>query len=118
MGQGLEPDKDHSFQLQAMWISLTQKRIDVVAYRPHEIWIIEVKDRPTVAVIGQLLSYQILYGIDYSPVARTIPCLIAGVVEADIETVLVHFGIRFWDLSDDHHWMVDHSGRAIGPLKP
>ncbi|MBA7569123.1 hypothetical protein ES708_10861 [subsurface metagenome] len=117
VGQGLEPDKDQSYQLQQMWVSLTRKRIDVVGYRPGEIWLIEVKDRPTVAVIGQCLSYQILYGIDFSPATPPIPCLVAGSIEADIETVLVYFGIRYWDLSDDHHWMVDHAGRPIQPLE-
>lgn len=116
VGQGLEPDKDHTYQLQMMWVSLTQKRIDVVGYRPGEVWLIEVKDRPTVAVIGQCLSYQILYGIDFNPPSPPIPCLIAGSIEADIETVLQHFSIRYWDLSDDHHWMVDHSGRPIDAL--
>ncbi len=116
VGQGLEPDKDHSFQLQEMWVSLTQKRIDVVGYRPGEVWLIEVKDRPTTAAVGQALSYQILYQADYSPAAPPIPCIIAGSIEPDIETVLVHFGVRFWDLSDDHHWLVDLSGRPIQPL--
>jgi len=116
VGQGLEPDKDHSFELQQMWVSLTKKRIDVVGYRPHEVWLIEVKDRPTVAVIGQCLSYKILYDIDYSPVARTVPCLVAGSIEPDIETVLRAWDIRFYDLSDGHHWLVDHSGRPLEPL--
>jgi len=116
VGQGLVPDKDSPYPMQAMWISLTRKRIDVVGYRPGETWLIEVKDRPTVAVIGQCLSYQILYRADYSPAAPPIPCLIAGSIEADIETVLTHFDIRYWDLSDGHHWMVDHSGHPINPL--
>jgi hypothetical protein len=116
VGQGLEPDKDADYQLQKMWITLTRKRIDVVAYRPGEVWLIEVKDRPTVAVIGQCLSYEILYRIDYGRVAPTIPCLIAGHIEADIETVLVHYGIRFWDLSDDHHWFTNRFGRPLEAL--
>jgi len=116
VGQGLEPDKDQPYPIQMMWINLTQKRIDVVGYRPSEVWLIEVKDRPTVAVIGQCLSYQILYGIDYNPATPPIPCLIAGSIEPDIETILQHFNIRFYDLSDGHHWMVDHSGRPIKPL--
>ena len=116
VGQGLEPDKDHSFELQQMWIGLTQKRIDVVGYRPGEVWLIEVKDRPTTAAIGQCLSYKILYEVDFGPLTPPIPCLVAGAIEADIETVLLNFGVRFWDLSDDHHWLVDRLGRPIGPL--
>ncbi|MBA7552356.1 hypothetical protein ES705_44917 [subsurface metagenome] len=118
VGQGLEPDKDHSFELQQMWVSLTQKRIDVVGYRPGEVWLIEVKDRPTTAAIGQALSYKILYERDYGLLSLVVPCLVAGSIEPDIETVLRSFDIRFYDLSDGHHWLVDHSGRAIGSLKP
>ena len=84
VGQGLEPDKDQDYPLQQMWIGLTQKRIDVVGYRPGEIWLIEVKDRPTVAVIGQCLSYQTLYGIDYSPATPTISCLVADLGPAAV----------------------------------
>lgn len=116
VGKGLEPEKDLPYQLTKMWISLTQKRIDVIGYRPGETWLIEVKDRPTTAVIGQCLSYKILYEADHGSAIPTIPCLIAGVIEPDIETVLVHFDIRFWDLSDDHHWMVDRLGHPITTL--
>ncbi len=118
VGQGLEPDKDQSFELQQMWVSLTQKRIDVVGYRPGEVWLIEVKDRPTTAAIGQALSYKILYERDYGLLSLVVPCLVAGSIEPDIETVLRSFDIRFYDLSDDHHWLVDHSGQAIESLKP
>lgn len=117
VGQGLEPNKDSPYPMQAMWISLTRKRIDVVGYRPGEVWLIEVKDRPTVAVIGQCLSYKLLYDTDYHPATPPIPCLVAGSIEPDIETVLIHFGIRFWDLSDGHYWLPGLSGRPIQPLK-
>ncbi|GAI89752.1 unnamed protein product, partial [marine sediment metagenome] len=43
VGQGLEPDKDQSFQLQEMWIGLTQKRIDVVGVTS----MLESRDRST-----------------------------------------------------------------------
>lgn len=117
VGQGLEPEKDQPYQLQMMWVSLTQKRVDVVGYRPGEVWVIEVKDRPTTAVIGQCLSYKILYDIDFNPPTPPIPCLIAGSIDQDIETVLTHFDIRFFDLSDGHHWLVDLQGQPIQPLK-
>lgn len=117
VGAGLEPDRDQPYPLQTMWIGLTQKRIDVVGYRPGEIWLIEVKDRPTTAAVGQALSYQILYQADYNPIHPPIPCIIAGSIEPDIELVLVHFGVRFWDLSDDHHWLVDASGHPLQPLE-
>jgi len=44
-----------------LWKKLTQKRIDVVAERPGQTWIIEIMERPGLAAVGQLIGYQHLY---------------------------------------------------------
>lgn len=111
VGIGLEPDKDAPYAYQMMWTKLTQKRIDVIGYLPKTTWLIEVKDRPTVAAVGQVIGYTILYQIDHPNALPIIPAIIAGVIEPDIETVCRHLGIRFYDLSDGHHWLFD-------PLNP
>lgn len=110
VGQGLEPDPDSPYPNQVMWTHITQKRIDVLAYRPTSTWLIEVKDRPTVAAIGQVISYSILYQADFTPSLPIIPCLIAGIIEPDIEALCRALDIRFYDLSDDHHWLSDPRG--------
>lgn len=43
---------------QATWKALTQKRIDVLADRLDQTWIIEIVERPGLASVGQLIGYQ------------------------------------------------------------
>jgi len=100
VGEGLAPDKRAPYPIQQMWTTLTQKRIDVVGFRPTELWLIEVKDRATVATLGQILSYLHLFNIQYRPVRLTRPVIIAGSIEPDIETILSHYCITWYDLSD------------------
>ncbi len=118
VGQGLPASIDNPVAMATMWSALTQKRIDVVGYRSDSIWLIEVKDRPTLGAIGQALSYPILYRIDANPALPIIPCLISRVIEPDIETVAIHYGIRFYDLSDDHHFMTLPGGRNLFFVSP
>ncbi|MGH9717630.1 MAG: hypothetical protein ACRD4R_13015 [Candidatus Acidiferrales bacterium] len=58
VGQGITPPAYLSAAEQAQWKALTQKRIDVLADRLDQTWIIEIVDRPGLASIGQLIGYQ------------------------------------------------------------
>ncbi|KKL15815.1 hypothetical protein LCGC14_2501820 [marine sediment metagenome] len=118
VGEGLEPTPATRPNLQGMWLSLTQKRIDVVGYHGNEIWLIEIKDRPMTASVGQVLSYDVLYAKDYSPATPVILAIIAGIIEPDIETVLRHFKIRFYDLSDDHNFLLSSSNKPLVRSSP
>ena len=118
VGKGLEPGKDQPYPMQIMWMSLTQKRIDVVGHRDKTTWLIEVKDRPTVAAIGQVIGYTILYKIDHPDSLPVIPAIIAGVIEPDIETICRALNIRYFDLSDGHHWLYDPLNAPLEPSQP
>lgn len=107
VGQGLEPDKDAPYPLQAMWTQLTQKRIDVLGYRSKSLWVIEVKDRPGIAAIGQVVGYSILLARELHPCPPLIPCLVSSVIEPDIETCCRSLGINFYDLGDGHCRLID-----------
>lgn len=113
VGHGLKPGPDKPPNIQGMWLSLTQKRIDITGYRENEIWLIEIKDRPMSASIGQIISYDILYRIDFKPQVPIVLCMIGGIIEPDVETVLRHFKIRFYDLSDDHHFLLSSSNKPL-----
>ena len=71
-----------------MAISLTQKRIDVLGFKPGQIWIIEVKRRPGLGAIGQILSYLTLYRKEFKPTQELVPVVVADIVDRDIRTVL------------------------------
>lgn len=57
VGQGIQPPAYLTEQEKALWKSLTQKRIDVVAHRWDSDWIVEIVERPGLASIGQLIGY-------------------------------------------------------------
>lgn len=107
VGQGLAPDKDAPYPLQQMWIRLTQKRIDVLGFRRSSLWVIEVKDRPTVAALGQVIGYTILLARELQPCPPLVPCLVSSIIEPDIETCCRGLHINFYDLSDGHGLLSD-----------
>lgn len=107
VGQGLSPDKDASYPLQQMWIHLTQKRIDVLGFRTKSLWVIEVKDRPTVAALGQVIGYTLLLAKEQGNCPPLIPCLVSSIIEPDIETCCRELHINFYDLSDGHGLLTD-----------
>ena len=108
VGQGLSPDKDAPYPLQRMWTHLTQKRIDVLGFRSNSLWVIEVKDRPTVAAIGQVIGYTILLAKQLDPCPPLIPCIVSSIIEPDIETCCRDLHINFYDLSDGHGHLTDN----------
>ena len=57
------------------FVTLTQKRIDVVAHRPGEIWIIEVRPRADQTALGNLMGYRTLYQRQFSP-AETVKLMV------------------------------------------
>lgn len=57
VGQGLDPGPGATDALREMWRQVTTKRVDVVAHRLNESWIIEVEPRPGLRTLGQLTGY-------------------------------------------------------------
>ena len=57
VGQGIIPPAYLTDQEKQLWVMLTQKRIDVVAERLGETWVIEIVERPGLAAVGQLIGY-------------------------------------------------------------
>jgi hypothetical protein len=61
VGKGITPAADLPEPYRSDAIMLSQKRIDVVGYRPSGIWIIEVKPQASIAALGQVLTYTELF---------------------------------------------------------
>ncbi len=113
VGVGLQPGEDVAPHLQRMWTGLTQKRIDVLAAVEDLLFVIEVKDRPGLAALGQVLGYVALLSDLPHPGQRLIPLIVAAVIEPDVETAIDFYGVRFYDLSDDHNNLIDADGTLI-----
>jgi len=57
VGAGVRPPADLSPAMQRDWWALTALRIDVVAERQDQTWCIEVAERPSAKVLGNLQLY-------------------------------------------------------------
>lgn len=57
VGQGITAPAYLTPDEAGLWKMLTQKRIDVVAERHGETWVIEIVERPGLASVGQLIGY-------------------------------------------------------------
>lgn len=71
----------------------TKKRIDVVAHKPGEVWIIEVKPYASLSAIGQILCYAALYEHDFKPTEKIVKCVVTDVVYPDEAFLFAKFGI-------------------------
>lgn len=60
VGQGLDPGPNASDAMRAMWKAVTTKRIDVVAQRQNQTWVIEIEPRPGARTLGQVVLYMSL----------------------------------------------------------
>lgn len=105
VGVGLPIVGDHSSAVEASWSSITQKRIDVVGYVQDAVALIEVKQRPDLRTLGQILGYMRLYHLAYPDHPEILPIVVAGIIEADTEEIFEHYGVFYFDLSDGHHNM-------------
>lgn len=88
------PHWSDKFTTEASW--LAAKRIDVVGYKPGEIWLIEVKPEAGTAAIGQLVSYLILYRLKFAPAADLICALVTNYLVPDEKVILETLGFRWF----------------------
>jgi hypothetical protein len=76
----------------------SKKRIDVVARRAGEIYIIEVKPYASLSAIGQVLCYSALYKKEFNPTERVIPCIVTDYVYADEAYLFKFYGIEYYSV--------------------
>lgn len=96
VGKGVGRIPGFAAVLQDMAVRLTQKRIDVVAARGLETFIIEIKDRASMAAIGQLLTYRELYEKRYGFGRISGLIIVAESVDPDIKGVIEKFKIKLF----------------------
>ena len=61
VGQGITPDPSHLEAIQTNAARFSRKRIDMIAWQGSQPWIIEVKERVSPSVLGQLQTYRQLW---------------------------------------------------------
>lgn len=98
VGKGIALDPTWDPQIQKDATMLTQRRIDVVAIKGKVYYIIEIKQYPGAACVGQLITYRILYKQKYPdrPTPRLI--LVANKVDRDLITTLEELHISHFEV--------------------
>lgn len=76
VGQGIQAPAYFSEEEAAQWKALTQKRVDVVAERVNQTWVLEIQERADLRALGQLVGYKHLVTA-YRP---TRPVMMLGMI--------------------------------------
>lgn len=92
-GQKID-DPNISPEMLRMWYKVNAKRIDVLAEKEDEIWIIEVTSRPGLRAVGQLATYLVLWLEDPKPAKPAKTVLVCEQLDPDIERTLPVYGMR------------------------
>jgi hypothetical protein len=74
----------------------TQRRIDVVALREGETWIIEIAPAAGMAMLGQVLTYAKLLPESYPLQNRLVLACVVGRITDEDRQVFEGFGIKVW----------------------
>jgi hypothetical protein len=77
VGKGLDPGPTADAEMRRMWFMVTTKRIDVVAERDGETWVIEIEPRPGLRTLGQVVGYLSLLPRFYPVQARLIGAVVS-----------------------------------------
>jgi len=96
VGTGMNPDPEWLPSIQRDAKRLTQYRIDVLAQTTQGLFVIEVKPRPAIGVLGQVLGYMTLFKADFNPSAAVYGAVVAQTIETDLRMLLTAQGITAW----------------------
>jgi hypothetical protein len=76
------------------WYASTAKRIDVIAEKKNEIWIIEVASNPYIRAVGQCITYPFLWKEDPKIIKPVIMALLCYYIDSDLERILKYHKVR------------------------
>lgn len=92
-GQGAPQDPKLPENIQYDGKILTQKKIDVIAYRGDFQYIIEVKPIADTRALGQILTYHALYTKDHPELATVEKMIVCGAIERELDVMFRDNGI-------------------------
>jgi len=98
VGEGIDVRPEWGDEIARMAKLLTQKRIDVVAYRPGEIWIIEVKPHVGTGAYGQIRVYEKLLRQKVGEETVIRLAFVCETIDPDVAKILAAEGITVWQV--------------------
>lgn len=90
LAEEVETDHPHF----PMWLTLLQKRVDVVAWRKGIPWLVEVKPQAGFAALGQALGYCDLWEREKGTQPKPVPCVCCAVCDRDLEATFSRYGVE------------------------
>lgn len=93
-GIGLPVPKGASQMEYKISQGVTRKRIDVICTVKDEIWIVEIKPHANMKALGQIMTYERLFNMEYKTEAIVVPVLLCKTYDPDIEELMKRNGIR------------------------
>lgn len=100
VGDGVIPKKTWDEITRTAARELTQKRIDLVGYRPGEIWIIEITHQARVSVFGQIVAYRQMYIEDFAPTEDVQTAVVCSTIDRDFNRLLFERGVSVFRYPD------------------
>jgi len=92
---GLDIDDDDSSEAQKLgWKYSTAEKIDVVANRGDEHWLIEVKPNARNDALGQVLGYLLLAQREPWTTVPLVPCVLTDNMSPDVRWVASQLGVE------------------------
>lgn len=88
VGSGMTIDETWPLEIKSMATALSQYRIDAVGVKESSIQIIEVKPRPPIGVIGQIIGYTALFQRDFNPSAPVTSLVVCETIDIDLKLLL------------------------------
>ena len=88
--RGMDP------QTVAVFEALSRLRIDAVAHRPGEVWVLEVSPHAGISKVGQCLGYRDLYVRDRAPVVPVRMGIVTDGFHPAVGEVFQVQGIEVW----------------------
>jgi len=98
VGHGIPLKEEWEIAIKEMAKALTQKRIDVVAWKGVETWLIEVDQRAGVNSLGQLMTYKHLYEKEYGKARPIKLVVVAGFVTPEDKSILEAHGVKVFQV--------------------
>lgn len=93
VGEGMELNNTWDDKTRNMATAISQKRIDVLAWKEKSITIIEIKRRGSLSAIGQLLGYRTLFEKDFIKLQVPKILLVCQTIDRDDRLAFQNQGI-------------------------
>ncbi|MGR3319644.1 MAG: hypothetical protein ACUZ8O_14345 [Candidatus Anammoxibacter sp.] len=95
VGKGRVAEGNFTEDDRKMWLSLTQKRIDVLLEFSDKVWIVELRRVASSGALGRLMMYKQLYEEDPVLSKPVTLALVTDFKDEDVENIAFTLGVKY-----------------------